>query len=386
MRFRHPDGSIVHLSYCSNVHPAEDVEGILAQLDRFASPLRRTLGFPRLGLGLWLAAPAAARLSEDPSELEQLRKRLGRHSLEVVTLNGFPYRAFHAPVVKRAVYLPDWTDPDRAEYTLLLARLLAALLPEDAEEGSISTLPLGWREGWSERSSDSARFALEEVANGLTTLAEETGRPIRLGLEPEPGCAVETVEGMIRALQSLDPEWIGVCLDACHLAVQFEEPSSALSALQEAGIPVVKAQISSALRAYRPLDPTSETDLEAFVEPRFLHQTRVRTASGVEGVDDLDEALAGGLPGAEEWRIHFHVPVHHAGENTTQRELMETLEQLLGGTSPATKHLEVETYTWSVLPPAERPVDDAGLVEGMARELAWTRDRLLEQGMEEVTR
>jgi hypothetical protein len=103
----------------------------------------------------------------------------------------------------------------------------------------------------------------------------------------------------------------------------------------------------------------------------------VRTASGVEGVDDLDEALAGGLPGAEEWRIHFHVPVHHAGENTTQRELMETLEQLLGGTTPATKHLEVETYTWSVLPDDERPTDLADLIAGIAAELRWAKRELV---------
>lgn len=384
MRFHHPDGSTVHLAYCSNVHPAEDVEGIVGQLDRFAGPLRERLETPRLGIGLWLAADAASRLLEDGSALERLRSQLERHSLEVVTLNGFPYRAFHAPVVKRAVYAPDWTDPARADYTLDLARILAELLPEEAESGSISTLPLGWRVGWTEKSLDSARYALERVAGGLAKLAEETGRPIRLGLEPEPGCEVETVEGAIAALRDVDPEWVGVCLDACHLAVQFEEPGVALAALDGAGIPVVKAQISSALRATHPRSPAVEKELADFVEPRFLHQVRERTPDGIVGVDELEEALDGGLVGEEEWRVHFHTPVHHGGENTTQRELIEALETLLGAETPSTRHFEIETYTWSVLPPGNRPEDDAGLVEGLAREMSWTRDRFLELGMEEV--
>jgi sugar phosphate isomerase/epimerase len=384
MRFRHPAGSVVHLAYCSNVHPAEDVNGVISQLSRFAAPLRETLDVPRLGVGLWLAAPAAAALLEDTSSLDRLRSALGEHNLEVVTFNGFPYRAFHAPVVKRDVYVPDWTDPARADYTLDLARLLALLLPDDVEEGSISTLPLGWRTNWSERSSEEARYALERVTAGLVKLAGETGRKVRLALEPEPGCFVETVEGAIEALKGQDPQWIGVCLDACHLAVQFEDPESSLAALREASIPVFKAQISSALHVSHPGDPKTRNKLAGFAEPRFLHQTRERTPEGVVGVDDLDDALAGRLPQKNEWRVHFHVPVHHSGDDTTQRELATALRALLGGESPATTHLEVETYTWSVLPPGDRPEDDLGLVRGLAQELSWTRDRLLELELEEV--
>jgi sugar phosphate isomerase/epimerase len=386
MRFRHPAGSVVHLAYCSNVHPAEDVDGVISQLSRFAAPLKETLDVPCLGVGLWLAAPVAAALLEDTSSLDRLRSTLGEHDLEVVTFNGFPYRAFHAPVVKRDVYVPDWTDPARADYTLDLARLLALLLSDDVEEGSISTLPLGWRTDWSERSTDEARYALERVTEGLEKLAGETGRKVRLALEPEPGCVVETVEGAIEALGSVDPEWIGVCLDACHMAVQFEDPEASLTALREASIPVCKAQISSALHVSHPGDPKTRNKLAGFAEPRFLHQTRERTPKGIVGVDDLDDALAGKLPTENEWRVHFHVPVHHSGDDTTQSELAASLDALLGGESPATTHLEVETYTWSVLPPSDRPEDDAGLVGGLARELSWTRERLLELGLREVGR
>lgn len=376
MRFTHPDGSTVHLAYCSNVHPSETAEGVAAQLSRFAAPVRARLGVDSLGVGLWLAAPAAQNLLEDPRALSSLCARLEGHGLEVVTLNGFPYTAFHAPVVKKAVYSPDWTDPRRAEYTLTLARLLARLLPDGVETGTISTVPLGWREDWTGEDTRIACDALNRVAEGLEALADESGRRILLALEPEPGCAVETTEGLAEALEGVDGRWVGACLDACHMAVQFEEPAKSVNLLKDAGVPIFKAQLSSALKVADPVSPRARETLEGFAEPRFLHQTRERTLDGVAGVDDLPEALAGGLPGSSEWRVHFHVPIHHPGEDTTQRELVEALDALVGGEEPVTRHLEVETYTWTVLPRAERPTDDDGLIEGLARELAWTKDRL----------
>ncbi|MGH2855286.1 MAG: metabolite traffic protein EboE, partial [Solirubrobacteraceae bacterium] len=340
-RFRHRDGSLVHLAYCTNVHPAEDLEGVLAQLERFADPLRRRLESGRLGVGLWLAAPVARRLRGEADGVARLRDALDRLGLEVVSFNGFPYRAFHAPVVKRAVYHPDWTRPERREYTLDLAWLLAALLPDDVTEGSISTLPCGWRAGWTERHTAAARAALATVAVELERLEQTSGRRVRLAIEPEPGCAIETTAQAIAALDGLDPAWVGICLDACHMAVQFEEPEVVQRALRAAGVPVVKAQASAALRAARP----DSTELESFVEPRFLHQTRARTSEGVVGVDDLDDALAGGLPREHEWRVHFHVPVHLDDGRTTQPQLRALLACLLGGSEAATRHVELETYT-----------------------------------------
>jgi Xylose isomerase-like TIM barrel len=261
-RFRHPDGSLVHLAYCTNVHPAEDLDGVLLQLERFATPIRRRLQSERLGVGLWLAAPVARLLRGDTEGVARLRDTLDRLGLEVVSFNGFPYRAFHAPVVKRAVYRPDWTHPARREYTLDLAWLLAALLPGDVTEGSISTLPFGWRAGWTERHEAAARAALAAAAVELERLEQTSGRRIRLALEPEPGCVIETTEQAIAALDGLDPTWVGVCLDACHMAVQFEEAEAVQRALRAAGVPVVKAQASAALRAARP----GTAELEHFVE------------------------------------------------------------------------------------------------------------------------
>ncbi len=377
MRLRHPDGSVLHLAYCSNVHPADDLDGVAAQLERYAGRVRERLGASRLGVGLWVAAPALA----DAGAAGRLRGQLDRLGLEVVTLNGFPYRAFQAPVVKLKVYRPSWEDPARRDYTIGLARLLAALLPDDVDEGSISTLPLGWRHDWDDAAGAAGRAALEQVAEALERLHAETGKRIRLALEPEPGCEIETVAQAAPYLASLAPEWIGLCLDACHLAVQFEDPAGALAELEQAGVPVVKAQVSSAVRVPEPASPAGRGLLDSFDEPRFMHQVRERVNGHVAGCDDLDEALAGGLPAEREWRVHFHVPVHTA-EHTTQAELEATLTGLVGGPRPVTRHLEVETYTWNVLP-GERTGDD-WLVDGLCAELAWTRDRLVALGAEEI--
>lgn len=145
MRFRHPDGSTVHLAYCTNVHPAETLEGVRAQLRDHCEPVRRRLGRDRLGIGLWLARDAARVLINDPAALRALRGELDHRGLEVVTLNGFPYEGFGAQEVKYRVYTPDWTDPERLAHTTDLARLLAALLPDDVPDGTISTLPIAWR-------------------------------------------------------------------------------------------------------------------------------------------------------------------------------------------------------------------------------------------------
>ena len=374
MRFRHRDGTLVHLAYCTNVHQAEDLDGVLAQLARFGEPVRERLGVDRLGLGLWLARPVASELAVDPAAVARLRSELAVRGLEVVTFNGFPYQGFHDPVVKHKVYRPDWSTPERTRYTLDLARLLAQLMPGDAVRGSVSTLPLGWRTDW--RGDDGQ---LDVLAKGLAA----QDRPVRVAFEPEPGCVIETTAQAAALLSEVDKDWLGVCLDTCHLAVGFEDPAAALGRLEAAGLDVVKLQASAALEAPAPAEPGARAALESFVEPRFLHQSN---EGGPPGADDLDLALAGGLPGRAPWRVHFHVPLHADPVpplTSTRPVLATTLAELFGGATARTDHVEVETYTWQVLPDA--PADDAGLVAGIAAELDWTRRELTTLGLEEVS-
>ncbi|MGV9917685.1 metabolite traffic protein EboE [Streptomyces cellulosae] len=388
MRFRHPDGSTVHLAYCTNVHPAETLDGVLAQLRDHCEPVRRRLGRDRLGIGLWLAKDAARALVTDPAALRNLRCELERRGLEVVTLNGFPYEGFGAEEVKYRVYKPDWADPERLEHTAALARVLAGLLPDDVTEGSISTLPLAWRTAYDDERAETARTALRTLAERLDALEELTGRSVRVALEPEPGCVVETTRDAIDPLTAVGHDRIGICVDTCHLATSFEDPGTALDDLARAGVPVVKSQLSAALHAEQPHLPEVREALAAFAEPRFLHQTRTRTAAGLRGTDDLDEALTGdALPDAGPWRSHFHVPLHAAPAaplTSTLPVLTSVLTRLVGGPHPLTRHLEVETYTWQALPPELRPRGRAQLADGIAAELTLARDLLTDLGLKEL--
>ncbi|MDT0482787.1 MULTISPECIES: metabolite traffic protein EboE [Streptomyces] len=388
MRFRHPDGTTVHLAYCTNVHPAETLDGVLAQLRDHCEPVRRRLGRDRLGIGLWLARDAAHALVSDPSALRDLRTELDRRGLEVVTLNGFPYEGFGAEEVKYRVYKPDWSDPERLDHTTALARVLTGLLPDDVTEGSISTLPLAWRTAYDDGSADKARTALLTLAERLDALQELTGRSIRVGLEPEPGCVVETTGDAIAPLTAIAHERIGICVDTCHLATSFENPDTALDALTAARVPVVKSQLSAALHAEHPHLPEVREALAAFDEPRFLHQTRTGTSAGLRGTDDLGEALAGdALPDGAPWRAHFHVPLHAAPAaplTSTLPVLTSALTRLVGGPHPLTRHLEVETYTWQALPPELRPRGRTQLADGIAAELTLARDLLTDLGLKEL--
>jgi sugar phosphate isomerase/epimerase len=388
VRFRHPDGSTVHLAYCTNVHPAETLDGVLAQLRDHCEPVRRRLGRDRLGIGLWLARNAATALVTDPAALRGLRAELDRRGLEVVTLNGFPYEGFGAEEVKYRVYRPDWADPERLDHTTSLARVLARLLPDDVTEGTISTLPLAWRTAYDDTRAARAHAALRTLAERLDAVAELTGRSIRVGLEPEPGCTVETTADAIGPLTALGHDRIGVCVDTCHLATSFEDPHTALDALTRARVPIVKSQLSAALHAEHPHLPEVRAALAAFDEPRFLHQTRTSTAAGPRGTDDLGEALEGDtLPDASPWRAHFHVPLHAAPAaplTSTLPVLRTALTHLVGGPHPLTRHLEVETYTWQALPPELRPGTRAQLADGIAAELTLVRDLLTDLGLKEL--
>jgi sugar phosphate isomerase/epimerase len=373
------------LSYCTNVHPAEDLDGVLAQLHRYAGPVREAAGLDTLGVGLWLPADLAHRLAASPADRARLRDALAEHRLTVHTLNAFPYGGFHADVVKHAVYRPTWAEPARAGYTLACAEVLADLLP-DGVDGSISTLPLAWREPWSAADDAAATAALADVSAGLRDLAARTGRTVRLAVEPEPGCVLDTVDDVAGWLGArlgagpgrIDPEHVGVCLDTCHLAVSFADPVAAVRRIRHAGLRVVKVQASAALHVADPADPGARAAVARFAEQRYLHQVRERSGGAVHPADDLPDALAD-LPAAGPWRVHVHVPLHHrpaAPLAATTDVLRDAVTAVLRGPHGDAAHLDVETYTWSVLPDdlAARAADD--LVAGIAAELRWAVEHL----------
>lgn len=372
------------IGYCTNVHPAEDLAGVVAQFDRYAEPVRRLVAADVLPVGLWLPAGLAGALAADQALRTRLRTELDARGLEVYTLNAFPYGGFHDEVVKHSVYRPEWTSPRRLEYTLDCAKVLAELLPDSATYGSISTLPLGWRDPWEPEDDDLATAALGELTEVLGEMALANGRPIRLAVEPEPGCVLDTVTDAVRWLAPrVDPRFVGLCLDTCHLAVSFADPAETVAEIYDAGLEVVKVQASAALQVDEPASERARLALADFTEPRYLHQVRERTRDGaVLGADDLPQALDE-LPGEQAWRVHFHVPLHArpaaplSATTDVLRTAITTLESVVDGPLP---HIEVETYTWSVLPETAGNGGDTALIRGIAAELRWAAAHLALHG------
>ena len=393
-----------HLTYCTNIHPGETWAEVRDNLARYVVPVRdRVGGGAPFGVGLRLSAEAARALAH-PAALDELRAFLGDHGLYVFTVNGFPYGTFHGAPVKERVYRPDWLEPERLAYTNQLADVLAALLPEGVE-GTVSTLP----GAFAPRARDGASRqhiarALAAHAAHLVALERRTGRRVTLAVEPEPCCLLERVAdavgfftefvfapasvaavaaaaglpraGADRALH----ERVGLCYDTCHMAVAFEEPGDALAALAGAGIRVPKVQVSAGLRVRfsRPDDPVLAA-LAGFADPVYLHQVVERAEEGGPLVRylDLGEALAAAASGSErprEWRVHFHVPLFReqfGAFESTRGHAAELLRLLgAGGERP---HVEVETYSWGVLPEEFRRED---VTAAIARELTWTASHL----------
>jgi sugar phosphate isomerase/epimerase len=390
-----------HLTYCTNIHPGERWYEIRANLERYLPEVKRRVSpHAPFGVGLRLSAVAAQALSE-PGELAAFEAFLAGHGLYVFTVNGFPYGPFHGTRVKEEVYLPDWRDPARLDYTNRLADLLARLMPPGLDTpASISTVPGAFKPAAA--SGEAVARIVEHVlrhAAHLVELERATGRRIMLALEPEPCCLLETVAetvaffrthlhgeaaaARLAALAGLDTaaaehalrRHLGVCLDLCHAAVEFEDPQACIALLEGAGITIGKVQVTAGLRIPSVSAPLVES-LGRYDDQVYLHQVVERSASGVARYPDLGEAVAAGRwqRAASEWRVHFHVPVFLGKLDpfeSTQAFVREALARQRQ--RPCTTQLEVETYTWNVLPAQHRA---SSVEEAIARELEWVRSEL----------
>ncbi len=382
--------STLPLSYCTNVHPGLTVAGILDGLTGYSRPISEKFGSP-MAAGLWLARPVIDELRASPAAMDQLQGRLRECGLTCYTFNAFPYGNFHSDRVKEQVYLPDWTQDRRRDYTLGCASILAKLLPPEVD-GSISTAPLGFKSlALSANFVDDCCEQLIRTALGLAELRETSGQRIRLAIEPEPCCVLETTPETLQFFQHLREqantqaereaveEHLGVCYDVCHQSVEFEDVAESIRSLVAAEIRINKVHITSAIEIPQPCKhPELLSQLAQYVEPRYLHQTFARTAGGkIVHQVDLDRTLCESPPtdwqDAECWRVHFHVPVDRESLGdlgTTRADLIAALQAVRQ--LDYAPHLEVETYTWQVLPNQEKP----NIVEGFSRELKATR-RLL---------
>jgi sugar phosphate isomerase/epimerase len=347
-------GDGLHLTYCTNIHPANGWAAVQESLRAHAPALKARLSPDApFGIGLRLSgAESAELLSGD--RLPRFREWLDAEGLYVFTLNAFPHGAFHGQPVKADVHAPDWRTQERVDYTLRMAEILAALLPEGVE-GTISTSPLSYAP-W----VDAAGVA--ECTRNVRRVDEALrGTRIALAIEPEADGALATVDDLIRWWPD-GLENVTVCFDACHSAVAYEDPGAALDALDAAGIRVGKAQLSAALV----VPAQAREQLRAFADPIYLHQVTERGSS--RSWPDLPQALADGA-GGDEWRVHFHVPIfveRYGALRSTQEHLERCIRRV------RTSQLEIETYTWDVLPADLK----ASSVDSIAREYEWVLDVL----------
>ena len=350
------------------------------------------------GLGLRLSAQAAAELAGSESKRDEALAVFSQHEMYPFSVNAFPYGKFHGGAVKEHVYSPDWRMLDRRNYTFQVADVLAGWLPEGID-GSISTVPGSFKPWIKDASAVSAMAEnIGAVAAYLGALREDTGREIHLGLEPEPSCFLETTSETVaffknelwttgveeikrirkcytKEAEEMMRRHIGVCFDTCHVALQFEDPLEAIRTYKAEGIRISKVQLSAALMVA--FDPDSWDALKPFAEGVYLHQVRGRTSDGnVVSWNDLPDALADteGQEGIEEIRVHFHVPLFftESGKlgSTVGTLSPEFFHELRQG---ATSHVEIETYTFDVLPKEIHPGD---VVKSIAREYEWVQKHL----------
>jgi hypothetical protein len=377
----------LHLAYCTNIHRGDDWAETLASLEKYTLAVRERVSPDRLyAIGLRLSDLASRQLSE-PAALDHFRRWLQQHRCYVFTINGFPFGQFHGTKVKERVYRPDWTQPDRLAYTIRLFDLLAQLVPEGVE-GSVSTLPGSFKEFITgEAQKGQIREHLWQCIDHIERCAARHGRKLHLGLEPEPLGLFETSAETVRFFQEMEMHrpgdarlrtFLGVNYDTCHLAVEYEEPGDVVAAFQKAGIRISKIHLSSALQVM----PDAETRewLRRFADDTYLHQVVARTRDGALRRDrDLDVALAQAANDLE-WRIHFHVPLHA----TTLQHGQTTAAHLLGlfdllAKQPALcSHLEMETYTWEVMPAELRA---RTVVDQLVREYEWCLGELRQRGL-----
>jgi sugar phosphate isomerase/epimerase len=390
----------VHLTYCTNIHAGESWADIRASLDEHVPAIKASVAPSRpMGVGLRLSGEAAA-VARTSESLASFRDQLSRLGAYVFTINAFPFGPFHGVRVKEHVYLPDWRDRERVAFTANSAAVLAAILP-DGVDGSISTVPGAFKpNGRSSEAIAAMAGNLMMAVADLVDLQRRTGKHIALALEPEPCCFLETTDESVaffkdtllkpetldtlgsltgvsrQAAENLLRRHLGICYDVCHGAVEYEDIVASLDRLLAAGVAIPKIQLSAAMRV-----PAMNKDLVPAVmkynDGVYLHQSIVRRGDRLVRHVDLPEAVTAFGEGQAdgEWRIHCHVPVFLAdlGEiSSTRSDLVTTLAALRQKTRSS--HLEVETYTWDVLPDKLRAGSKSA---DIAREIAFCQQGLV---------
>ena len=396
-------GGLGHLTYSTLVHPGDTWEEIWSSLRTYVPQVKeRVSPDAPFGVCLRLSAASAAALAGDEGKREQLKGFLADNDLYLYTVNAFPYGPFKGTRVKEQVYEPDWRSEERTEYTIAVAEVLADVVPETIEP-SIQTAPLGFkpRVTWPGIVAEYSEHVLRVVAR-MVELERTTGRTVTLAIEPEPFCFLETTEETIdyfeRELYSgagasrlarlagipiseanaALRRHVGIVFDICHQSVEYEDIPESLGKLVDAGIPILKLQEAAALHV-PDVSEEAVDELRRYADTIYLTQTLERRNGGpltyYLNVEDAITAWEADPSGAREWRVHIHVPVFLddlGAFHSTRFAIAQALE--VHKRTPLSRHLEIETYTWDMLPDEIKTGD---IVDYVCRELEWVRGELL---------
>jgi hypothetical protein len=389
-----------HLTYSTLVHPGDTWEEMWDSLTRYVPAVKeRVCPNERFGVSLRLSGNSAAKLTGDPAEREKLKKFLGDNDLYLYTVNAFPHGPFKNQVVKEKVYEPDWRTDTRAEYTMQVADILAEVADPDVNP-SIQSPPLGFKPRVTGEDVVTAYTdQVRRVVAHLAKLEQKTGRTVTLALEPEPYCFLETIDEAVdyftnhlyaeanaaalagelgcstEEAGATLRKHLGVVFDICHQAVEFEDISLDLQKLVDAGIPIFKLQEAAALQVPEVTQGMVDS-LRRYADTVYLTQTMEKKNGEMTEYLNLEDAFVAWEkdPGPREWRTHFHVPVflEELGDFRTTRFAIEDA-LAFHKAAPCSDQLEIETYTWDVLPEHLKTGD---IVDYVTRELEWVQEQL----------
>ncbi|MBM1107851.1 metabolite traffic protein EboE [Aurantibacter crassamenti] len=390
-----------HLSYCTNIHPGSNWESTFTSLKEYVPGIKSKVSpNESFGLGLRLSNKASEELNEG-NNFTQFTDWLSQNDLYVFTMNGFPYGNFHDERVKDDVHTPDWTTPERLIYTKRLFNQLSKLLPEGMS-GGISTSPISYKYWHKSEEETKKAFKvgaeqLAEIILQLLDIENNTGKYLHLDMEPEPDGLLENSDEVLdffdtylvpiaseilrartdiedQKLEEVIKRYITVCYDICHFSLAFEEPEETFKKFADAGLNIGKIQVSAALKILYTEADADEiwNSLARFDEPTYLHQVTEQIDGKVKTYNDLPIVLESRKEFTE-MRAHFHVPIflEQFGKLfSTQDHILKVVEHLK--TNPVSDHLEIETYTWDVLPKELK----RDLSESIIREIEWLKERL----------
>jgi hypothetical protein len=395
-------GKYGHLTYSTLVHPGDTWDEMWNSLVTYVPRVKARMSpSAPFGVSLRLSASSAATLINSPGERARLKQFLTDNDLYLYTVNAFVYGPFKNIVVKEKVYEPDWRTEERAKYTENVAEILAEMAPASVNP-SIQSPPLGFKPRVTSDAVIEAYAAnIRRLAAFLHRLRERTGRTVTLALEPEPYCFLETTaetvhfftkwlrsDSSLSALAStlgvnseqarvILKRHIGTVYDICHQAVEFEDISASLQSLVDNDIPVFKLQEAAAVRIPT-VTPENVRALKEYADSIYLTQTIERRDGKLTRFLNLEDAFAAyekDPSGHREWRTHFHVPVFLEDLGTHFKTTRFAIEEALAfhKRTPLSAQLEIETYTWDVLPDHLKTGD---IVDYVVLELEWVRGLL----------